>query len=415
MTKQAVAAFPLDTAAIIHLVRRRKNYSNSFRIVVTLKEPVCGITLQSALGAIVPRFPTVFASIKRRFFHYTVVPAEAPPCVREEEECLAPMTREEIKNCAVRVLYRENRIILEIFHSLTDGHGGMVVANTLIAEYLERRYGLTIPTTEMLLDVSEPASGAEETDDYDTYAGKKKLSLSRKRTYQLPGKTRDRVVITSRFYSAKAVLEAAHRYQVSVTAFLCAIMTSAILTIQDRHFTKAQRKRAVRIMIPVNLRRVFPSRSLRNFSLFALCGAKPEEQEISFDVLSRRIDAQLSEQTTPEYLASMMALHRNAEQFFLYRILPLFLKRLIVRLALRLFGEKNSTISLSNLGIVSLPPEMSERIEGVEIALTPRTRSPYNCGVATYGDVLSICFSRQCREPELESAFFRILNEKLAE
>lgn len=122
MRRKDSVSCPLDNSAIIHLAARQKNYTNSFRIVITLKEPVCGETLQKAVIRITRRFPTIIAGIRPGVFQYHVVPCTAPPRIRKEEACLSPMTDEEIRTCAFRVLYRENRIVTEYFHSLTDGY-----------------------------------------------------------------------------------------------------------------------------------------------------------------------------------------------------------------------------------------------------------------------------------------------------
>lgn len=132
MKKQLIESYSLDNWAIIHLAAMRKNYTNGFRIVVTLKEAVCEEALQKAVNHITLRFPTIIAGIRPIFFQYRVVPDNVPRRIKIEQECLAPMTKEEIQKCAFRILYAENRIVTEFFHSLTDGYGGMVVTNTLV-------------------------------------------------------------------------------------------------------------------------------------------------------------------------------------------------------------------------------------------------------------------------------------------
>ena len=77
--------YPLDNSAIIHLAALRKEYTNAFRVAITLKEPVCVQTLQAALTHITPRFPTVIAGMKRGLFQYEVVPVSTPPQVQKEQ------------------------------------------------------------------------------------------------------------------------------------------------------------------------------------------------------------------------------------------------------------------------------------------------------------------------------------------
>ena len=408
-------SYPLDNSAIIHLAARRKNYTNGFRIVITLKEPVCAEILQKAVIRITLRFPTIIAGIRPGFFQYHVVPCTVPPRVRKEEACLSPMTDEEIKNCAFRVLYCGNRIITEYFHSLTDGYGGMTVANTLAAEYLCLKYAVSVPGTEMILDVDAPASKEELTDDYFTYAGRKAGAPKAKNVYQLPGQPSSpwRVQATTGVYEAEQIVNAAHHYGVSVTTLLAAVMMSSVIEIQKRHQTAGQRQKPTQIMIPVNLRNIFQSRSLRNFSLYALPCIEAQDENMAFEKMAENIGAQIARQTTKDSMAAALAMNTKAQRFPLYRFLPLPLKLLILRAAHQLFGENNSCISLSNLGQILPPENMREYIERVDFVLTPRIQSPYNCGVVSVGGTMSITFSRCCPEPELEEVFFEKLERAI--
>lgn len=60
----------LDNAAKIYPAARRETWSNIFRLSVTLKAPVHRPTLQAALDAVVPRFPSIAARLRRGVFWY---------------------------------------------------------------------------------------------------------------------------------------------------------------------------------------------------------------------------------------------------------------------------------------------------------------------------------------------------------
>lgn len=408
-------SYPLDNSAIIHLAARQKNYTNGFRIVVTMRETVCMETLQKAVNRITLRFPTVIAGIRRDFFQYHVVPNKVPPRVRKEQKCLAPMTEKEIESCAFRVLCSGNRIVTEIFHSLTDGYGGMVVTNALVAEYLKLKHSVPVPVTEMTPDVDCNAEKEELSDDYFTYAGKKAKAPKHRNVYQLPKNQESdyTVRVDTTVYQADAILNAAHHYGVTATTLLTAVMAASVMEMQNRYQAEERRKKAVQVMVPVNLRKLFPSRTLRNFSLYALCCMEPQDENRSFEELLGSIGDQLAEQTAKEYMETAIAMNTRAARFPLYRSVPLSLKCIILRLAHRIFGECNSCISISNLGVISLPAAMEIFIESIDFMLTPRTRSPYNCGVVTFHGKISINFSRLCKNPELEEVFFNKLESVL--
>lgn len=404
--------YPLDNSAIIHLVARSRRHSNAFRVTVSLKDSVCPQTLQKALDRITPRFPCVIAGIRAGFLQYRLVPVKEPPLIQPDTVCLAPMRKAEIRTCAVRFFYQDNQISAEFFHALTDGYGGMVVLNTLVAAYLELQYGSRIPVSAMTLDPCTTPLAAEITDDYLTHAGERPQLPSRNAAYQLPGQAEKTGIpqTSERFYSADEVNAAAHRYGVSITALLGAVMAASVLKIQRTHRKNSQ---AVQIMIPVNLRKLFESTTLRNFALFALLRVGPSERTRSFEKLTSLCQIQIQKQNRADYMASVMAGNKTAATFPLFRILPLPMKVFLLRIVYNLFGERTSCISLSNLGVITLPEEMQEHVAGIDFLLTPRIKSPYNCGVVTYDGILSIHFTRLCPEPELETVFFSMLEEFL--
>lgn len=412
-SKTSALSYPLDNSAIIHLAARRKKHTNSFRIVITFKEPVCAKTLQKALEHITPRFPTIIAGICHDFFQYKVVPVKEVPQVQKERECLAPMRKNEIKNCAFRLLYYQNRIAAEFFHSLTDGYGGMVVMNTLAAEYLRLKYAVFVPVTGTLFNPNDLPVEEEQKDDYFTYAGEKMKVSKSCGAYRLPGKllSTKKVLVTTKFTAVDRILNAAHYYGVSVTVFLCAIMVVSVMEIQAKNSVSGKPWRPVQIMVPVDLRRLFPSRTLRNFSLFALLRITWQDTKGSFKDLLHIIESQIDTQKTTDYMQNAMAAHTRAEKFPLYRMAPLFLKWLVVRLVHWIMGESNSCISLSNLGVVTMPEEISQYVEDIDFILTPKIKSMHNCGVVCFNSIISINFSRCCVIPELEEIFFKRLQQ----
>ena len=74
-------------------------------------------------------------------------------------------------------------------------------------------------------------------------------------------------------------------------------------------------------------------------------------------------------------------------------------------------GERKSCLSLSNLGKVELPEQMTPFVEGFDFVLGTQASAPYNCGVASYGDTTNINFIRNIRQPLLERHFYKVLQQ----
>lgn len=404
--------FEADNSAILYLALMRRRHANVYRFTMTMTEPVCPDTLQRAVDRVYRRFPTIICGFKPGFFKHTCVQPDTPPLVRPDPGCLITMQREEIEHCAWRVFYRDSEITFEAFHAVTDGYGAIASFTTLVAEYLRMKHGIQIPVEDPLRCVEEGPKDQEVRDEYLHYAQGKPLHLPSRYAYQLPTRTREEVdVLTTReVIPTQALLDAAHRRGVSATALICAVMACAIMEVQSG---REKRLKPVRIMVPVDLRRLFPSRTLRNFILYALPTLEVRDKDKPLQEIAGDFARQLKEQVEPKRMASIMAYNVKAQANPLFRAIPQALKLWAMRTAYHYFGESNSCITLTNLGSVKLPEEMAKYVLDLEVILTPRDGSPYNCAILSYGDHMNVNLSRFCREPELDEIFFRKLKEIL--
>ena len=159
--------FRLDNAALIFPVVRRRDWSNAFRVSSTLSEDVDPEVLQQAVNALMPRFPSIYVSLHKGFFWYYLQKLKKPPVIRQDKASpLIHMTKKELRRCCFRVLYYRNRLSVEIFHSLTDGTGGLSFLKTLTAEYIALKYGVEIPAGCGVLDVRDKPTASELEDSF---------------------------------------------------------------------------------------------------------------------------------------------------------------------------------------------------------------------------------------------------------
>jgi len=173
MTKETKLRWmPLDNAAKIYPAARRQNWSNVFRLSSTLTEDVDREVLQSALDVTGRRFPSIAVRLRRGVFWYYLQQLSKMPQIREES-CypLTRMSKAETRKCAFRVIVYKRRIAIEIFHSLTDGTGAMIFLKSLVAEYLQQKYGVHVPPEKGLLGRVEEPSEREMEDSFQKYAG----------------------------------------------------------------------------------------------------------------------------------------------------------------------------------------------------------------------------------------------------
>lgn len=404
----------LDNAAKIYPAARNQNWTNIFRLSATLTEVVDRDVMQSALDVTVRRFPSIAVRLRRGTFWYYLQQLEHAPTIRQESSYpLTRMSKKEARRCALRVIVYKNRVAVEFFHSLTDGTGGLIFLKTLVAEYVQQKYGVPVHAGEGVLGRLDEPSKEELEDSFHKYAGPVSASRQEDDAWRLTGTPEPDgyLNLTCFKLSAQQVLEKAHRYGVTVTAFLGAVMMQALQQLQIQKVPNIRRRKAIKVLLPVNLRRIFPSSSLRNFALYTTPQLDPRLGEYEFGEICKLVQHWMGLDITARQMSTKIATNVNSEKSIFVKIMPLFIKNLVMKAVFNAVGEKKSCLSLSNLGVVKLPEQMMPYVQRLDFILGAQATAPYNCGVISFKDQMYINFIRNTREPELELAFFKVLQQ----
>lgn len=411
MTTSNFKEFSVDNASVLFLSLLRPYHTNNFRFSAVLTQPISPEALQQAVNRIHLRFPSIVAGFRKGFFHYRQVAAENPPFVQPDPGLLMPMTSEELKTCAFRVYYKDCTIAVELFHALTDGCGTIALLTALVGEYLR----ITLPDRVIAPPLCEPKE-EEVVDSFLDMTSASPKRLPSRFSYLLPrSEDADWTVRGSSLTLPTAsLLAAAHRYGVTLNTLLTAVMASTVMEMQVRE-KKDSHLKPVRIMVPVNLRKMIGSRTLRNFSLYALPTMEAEHRNLPLTELCKVIDEQLKEQLSPENQAAMVSANVRSQNAWYYRAMPWALKRAALRIGYRFFGESNSSVTLTNLGIVRMPEEIRPYVADFLCQMTPRVSSPYGCTVLSFGDNIMLNMSRFCPDDQLGALFFRNVKSLIAD
>lgn len=403
----------LDNAALIFPAIRQRRWVNAFRVSATLTEPVDPALLQQAVTDLAPRFPSMYVRLKTGVFWHYLEGLPEPPKVREDFAYpLTLMQEKELHTCCLRVMYFQNRIAVEFFHSLTDGTGGMTYLKTLTARYLTLKYGLEIPAEEGVLDWRAAPAPEELEDSFVRHSNGVVLNDREPDALRLRGTWEpDFLHLTTGVIPTEALLNAAHRYGATVTVFLAAVMAETILNWQAETCPERKKRRPVKVTVPVNLRRLYGSRTLRNFVLTLNPGVDPRMGDYSLAELCKRMAAQLAAEAVPQQMAGRIAANVIPQQILLMRVMPLWVKVPAMRLVYSLRGECKGCINVSNLGPVRLPAAMEPFVRRMEFIIGPQRSYPNNCSVASLGGETYINMIRNIRESELERRFFSRLVE----
>jgi len=399
--------YRLDNAALIYPSIQSDRITTMFRLSMTLKEKVDPKILQASLEEVIKWFPFYRVRLKKGFFWYYLEHNPALP--RVERDVRYPMGRLH-PNLGTRFLFRvrywQSRIAVEFCHVLTDGTGGMTFLKALVYDYLKRKGKDPGDPGDIPVGVL-PEEAAE--DAYNRFY-KNPLPLPDKgnKAFHVKGKLLlpGAIMITTGIIPLEAIIKAAKSYNVSLTAFLVAVYIDALQEIQDSLVEQNPKKRPIALQVPVNMRSIYPSKTLRNFSLFVMPEIDPRLGKYSFEEILQIVKETLVTETNEKAISKSLARNVGGQRNWIVRVLPLVFKKLLMPFLYTRMGENLCSGTLSNLGLVKLPEGMAEEVERIDFILGTNPINKTGCGVCGYHDKLVINFAGNTGEKSVERLFF---------
>lgn len=397
----------LDNAAKLFSATSNKKDTRVFRFYCVLKEEVSQEKLQEALEKTLVTYP-VFLSVMRKglFWHY-LEKSQLRPAVRKEykEPCSNLYIRDK-KSLLFEVTYYGKRINFEVFHALTDGTGATEFLRELVKNYLyisHKEEGLQdVPLLDENVTVQD-----QENDSFSKYYSEVKKKKDKKpRAFQLkkPRKEVGRLQVNEAVLSVKELIARSRELGVSMTVFLTTVYIMAI----HREMTKQQERHPVVLMIPVNLRKFFPSDSMLNFFNWIEPGYHFGRDEGDIETVLGHVKEYFERELTTEQVAKHMNELIALEMHPILRLAPLELKNLCIRAGAR-YAEKDVTAILSNMSAVNMPQEYVPYIDRFGVfTSTPKMEL---C-VCSFGDKLSLGFTSRYDTVNIQRNFYRILKEQ---
>ena len=405
----------LDNAAKIYPAAATRRWTNLFRLSATLIEDVDRNVLQSALDVTVRRFPSIAVRLCRGVFWYYLEEIPRAPRIKDEQEYpLVIMPFDDRNTCAFRVLVYKRRIAVEFFHSLTDGNGGLVFLKTLVAEYITQKYGIEIPAERGVLDRLEPPHEDEIRDLYPEHCTRAGDTRQNTDAFHLVGDYEPDGYChnTTLIMDSNTLREKSRELGVTVTAFMTAVFMTALIGIQNEICPEILKQKEIKVLVPVDLRRVFGGNTLRNFAYFTVPTIDPRLGEYTFEEIADIVSRQMQLDITKKNMRAKIYPNVRDEQNPILKIAPLFLKDIAMKIVFSLVGERKSTLSLSNLGLVDIPDAMKPYVDHFDFVLGPQATGPYNAGMLSYGGVVRLNMIRNTKEPRLERALYEVLRSR---
>lgn len=404
--------FRLDNAAKIYPVVSGSQNGHVFRIAITLTEEVDPDVLQQAVMDLQPRFPTFYVKMRKGFFWYYYERNERYPEVKPEPpQMCKPFDFLANNGYQFSCFYHKNRISMEVFHSICDGSGATEYTKSLVYRYLELK-GYPMESENLVLTCDQSPSPEEMEDSF--VKNYKEGPISRpvaKQAYQIKGTPfiqGGTGVITGKI-SVDELKKSSKEYGATITQYLAALLAYSILKTEDK---KRMAKKPVSIFVPVNMRRYFNSKTLRNFSLYFHSHHEYKHGMIDFREILNKMKRDFEVGLELDLLMETMKANVSAEKNFAVRGSPLFIKSLLLKAGYKIIGNRTTTSTITNLGNISLPKTMMQYVEDVELNLGSGYNTGPNAAVVSYNGVMSVSFSRGIKESDIEKTFFRFLTEQ---
>jgi len=362
------------------------------------------------------RFPYFNVSLGSGIFWHFLEFIDQPPRIQAEEKIPCTAFALERKNEPLyRVIVRANRISVEFIHILTDGSGGLDYLKSLLYTYLILT-GEQISSPEDIIHPGIPVSEEEFEDGYNKYFQKLPPPSKLVKAWYLPFKLnqRPRLRTLSAEVSVNDIVELSRKHKVSVTAYFVSVYLSSlqkIFILKKGKSTTASRK-VLRIEVPVNMRKLLPSRTMRNFSLFVLPEVDMRLGTYTFEEILRSVHHQLQISTDVKQISRFLSSNVSYEKLFIIRILPLFIKKMAIAATYRNLASKRWTGMVTNLGMVRIPEEMGNLIDSFELIPTPPNKKVKVCSaLMSYKDKMRICFSNITQSREVERLILKHLSD----
>ncbi|MEA5019554.1 MAG: alcohol acetyltransferase [Gordonibacter sp.] len=374
--------YRLDNVGKFYSSQAGSSAQTVFRYAATLGDEVDEGALQRALEKTVEVFPNFNVCLRSGMFWHYLEQSAQPPVATRENLPICFGLHVHAKSILFRVSYYRCRINLEVSHIVSDGRGTLSFFKALLQAYVQERYDVEGAPLEY-----DGSDHQKSEDSFDKYFERDKAAPTFvPNVYRLTG-WKDPADPTFLEYHlpVQRVLNLARSHNVTLTSLVIAAIICAIRTEMPRR----DRQRAIRMDVPVDLRRIFESATTKNFFGLAYVTYVPGDSDEPLEVVAAHVQNQLKEAVQAESLKLRMNRMVALEKNLALRFAPLFVKDIGLEIA-DWAASRETTTTVSSLGAIELDADVAAHVHDVNV-LTSTTG--LNFMVCSFGDDLSIGIS----------------------
>lgn len=397
-----------DTASIMFTCLSTKKWGRTFRMAAIFKDnDVDPQLVAKAAKDIMPRYPITYSSLRKGFFWNYQVGTELIPEIREEtSRTLAPICYNKSGRPDFRLVYYKKRLAMETSHHLGDGKGAGEYFNALLERYVEL---LDDPESEYKPDepIEEEFENAYMT---NFIKGGEIADEDKTEAYHIPGEIEKGFMqLIFALIPVSQIKEKSKEKGMTITEFVASALILGTIKNAGKPIYEP-----VNIAIPVNLRRFYPSKTIRNFVVQSKIEFMPEGRtDWTFDEVCDKVKGQLKARLTPPELQKTLNRFGSLATNPVLGLVPNFIKQPVLR-AKQSKSHSCFTTIFTNTGEAVLSDKVKDKIERFD-GVNGDT-SGYGlistCSAVSANGFFNLCFSICSHDTSWPKACIRVLSDQ---
>ncbi len=414
--KKDIKWLRLDNSGKLFPMLRYKDNQNLFRISVELNESVNPELLENCVNTTLERYPSFKVSLKRgAFWYYFERNYRRLFVLPESDIALSLMSNEGNNGYPIRVTYHEKRMNLELYHCVADGSGLIEFVKSLLFVYFAE-LGYTIDAEGIILNTESEPSESEYEDSF--LANYKKMRIrdmtiskmaGASSAYRVSGelfKDEGKGIITGTC-KASEIIKIAKSLSCTVTEYLAGLYMYSIYMEKGRLEKDPDN---LVLFIPINLRKMYNSVTLRNFTMFSRSIVDIKNPDILLTDFINAVKGSVAADLCFSEQNKNISTAVRAEKFPAMRFMPIAGKKMIFKISNYANTVKpTKTSTISNLGYVKFPESMRPLIARVTFAIRTSDAIPLSMSIISVYDDINISVCRSIKDTKIDRFFFKYL------
>lgn len=409
MPKKRIRWRKLDNSAKIFPLVSNKKFTSVFRVSVILKDIIDKKILQEALNQSIEKQISFKVKLTKGFFWYYLEENMKIPEVKEEKDYPCRYISSDTNNGYLfDVTYFENKINLDVFHSLTDGNTAIKFLQEITYNYLDIKNKTAKEENEKRKSILSNNIEDSYLKNYNKEKTKRKKS---EKAYILKGKKLPlgATGIVHNFINLEQLKNVAKEANATITEYLGAVF---VYCIYIENYKLSNSKRPIKVCIPVDLKKYYTSNTITNFfSYISVDIDVIEKNEYSFLDILNLVKKEFKKKLVPNEIEKTMGANIKIGTNFFIRLVPLFLKRILVNISYKEI-RKYYTTTISNLGRISVKEEYQNEIDNFLFLLCGESIEKDKAAIVSYNNNLVFTFTSILENSKIERAFYEFIKSQ---